>query len=111
MLDELVPPTVTERPTSISLDEQIQRQIVLMVLTGDENGLSAPIKFDVIRSQSLPLARADVTEKTEIIRVSLRTAVQFVADLERREEEAIPQLVRSGTDQSVEFDNFSPLWE
>ena len=101
VLDELVPPNVTKRPTRVSLDEQIQRQTVLMVLTGDEKGLSAPIKFDAIRSQSLPLARADVTDKTEIIRVSLKTAIRFVADLELREEEAIPQLGRGGNDQSV----------
>ncbi len=101
VLNELVPPIVTERPTRISLDEQLQRQTVLMVLTGDEDGLNEPIKFDAIRSQSLPLARTDVTDKTEIIRVSLKTAVWFVADLERREEEAIPQLRRGGTDQSL----------
>lgn len=102
VLDELVrPPIVTERPRRISLDEQIQRQTVLMVLTGDENGLSAPISFDTIQSQSLPLARADVKDKTGIIRVSLRTAVRFVADLERREEEANLQLRRGGVDSSV----------
>ena len=92
VLDDFAPPVETERPRRFSLDEQIQRQNVLMVLTGDENGLSAPITFDTIRSQSLPLARTDVTDKTDIIRVSLRTAVRFIADLERREEEAFPHL-------------------
>lgn len=43
VFDELVPAIVTERPAQLSIDKQIQRQTVLMVLTGDENGLSVLI--------------------------------------------------------------------
>lgn len=83
-----------------------------MVLTSEENGLSAPITFDTIRSQSLPVVRAEGTPEYDIIRVSLRTAVQFIADLERREEEAFPHLGRSAIDQSLGpgTDNESFAW-
>lgn len=44
----------------ISLGTEVQRQIVLLLRTRDEDGLSAPIKFDATRSQSLPQARSDI---------------------------------------------------
>lgn len=81
------------------LDEQVQRQHVLMVLSGDENDLSAPISFDAIRSQSLPLGKAGTPDDVDIIRVPLRTAVRFIADLQRKEEEAFPDLGRWATDR------------
>lgn len=96
-----MPSSVTEPHKHILLDEQIQRQNVRMVLTVDEYGLSAPITFDTIRSQSLPLAKAGVADEVDIIRVSLRTAVRFIADLERREEEAFPDLGRNANDRSI----------
>lgn len=72
-----------------------------MILTGDEIGLSAPISFEGVRSQSLPLLKADIADPVDIIRVSLRTAVRFIADLERREENAFPDLRPSATDRSI----------
>lgn len=101
ILDELFTSTVTEPHVPIKLDDEVQRQTVLMVLTGDDNGLSAPINFDAIRSQSLPLGKTDVADDVDVIRISLRTAVWFIADLQRKEEEAFPDLGRSATNQSI----------
>lgn len=67
----------------ILLDKESQRQNVLIIRTKDEDGLSAPIHFDAIRSQSLPLARSAIStdHSADIVRVSLRRAVYFVLDL------------------------------
>lgn len=87
--------TISPRPSrNISLDTEAQRQNVVLVRTNDEAGLSAPITFDSIRSQSFPLARSDVdTERiNDVVRVSLKTAVHFILDLQQREEKAFPNL-------------------
>ncbi len=78
----------------ILLDEVIQKQNVLLVLTGDQLGLSAPLSFNTIKARALPLARDDVStdDGIDIIRVSMWTAMQFIVDLERREEAAFPEL-------------------
>ena len=72
----------------MSLDEEVQRRTAVMIITGDNRGLSTPISFDAIRSESLPLARSDVNsaDQSHIIRVFLKVAVQFVAKLQKREE-------------------------
>ena len=101
VLDELIPFRDTKPHQPIFLDEEVQRQTVLMILTGDETGLSAPINFESIRSQSLPLSRADIADHVDVIRVSLRIAVRFIADLQRKEEDAFPDLRPSTTDRSV----------
>lgn len=77
----------------IILDEELQRQNVLMVRTGDESGLSEPISFESVRGLALPLARPDLNSNDgiEAIRVTLATAVRFVVDLQRREELAFPE--------------------
>lgn len=102
VLDE-IPPNPGAR---ISLEREVQRQNVLIIRTGDEDSLSAPINFDTIRSQSLPLARSDTDAEDceSIIRVSLRTAVQFILDLQRREELAFPKLSCSVSDMSANAD-------
>ena len=72
-----------------------------MILTGDETGLSAPISFESLNSQSLPLLKADIADHVDTIRVSLRTAKRFIADLQRKEEDAFPALRLGATDQSI----------
>lgn len=74
---------------------------MLMIMTSDESGLSAPINFESVRSQSLPLSRADNADQVDSIRVSLNTAIRFIADLQRREEEAFPDMRLSATDRSI----------
>lgn len=70
----------------ISLRQVAKDQTVLLARTGVEDGLSAPISFESLRSQSLPLDRSDIiTQDIDVVRVSLATAVRFVIDLEIRE--------------------------
>ena len=83
----LLPPPV---PKTDSLDDEVQRRSAALVLTGIHDGLSSPISFDAIKSESLPLARDDICtiDSTNIVRVSLKVAVLFIAELQQKEEEA-----------------------
>ena len=77
--------------STVSLDNEVKRYTVLLVLTGDQQGLSEPITFDTINLESLPLKRHDISgiDSVNIIRVSMKIAVHFVAELERREQSAL----------------------
>lgn len=92
LIDQLAPSESPEPDGFVYVDKYAQRQSVVMIRTGDESCLSAPISFESIRGQSLPLDRSDITAHDEIdaVRVSLTTAVRFVADLQRREDAAYP---------------------
>ena len=65
---------------------------VLLILTGDTSGLSAPISFESVEAECLPLGynELQVDGDISLVRVSVATAVKFIADLERREEAAYP---------------------
>ena len=102
VLDELVLDDVNKE--MIYLDLEVQKQNVLMVRTGNEIGLSEPISFDSIRELALPLARPDVQTYNDIdaIRVPLATAVQFIVNLQQREEAAFPESAPStAVDQAL----------
>lgn len=80
-------------------DILFERCSVLLVRTGDEDHLSAPIDFSTLTDagMTLPLARSeaalvDPAGMPQVARVRLRTAVQFVLDLERREINASSRL-------------------
>lgn len=76
----------------ISLRKLAQHQTVLIARTGADEGLSAPISLESLKSQSLPLDRSDViTQDVDVLRVSLAVAVQFIVSLALREELAIPK--------------------
>ena len=76
----------------ISLCKVAQDQSVFIMRTGLEEGLSAPISFESLKSQSLPLNRPDATmQGLDVIRVSLASAVHFIVDLEIRENDADPK--------------------
>ena len=94
--DEFLPPSGREPDGTLSLDKDAERQTAVMLLTGQDSGLSSPINFDALRSSSLPIARDDVDaiDSSNVIRVSLKTAVQFITKLQQREETAS----RSNTD-------------
>ena len=78
-------------PKFVVLHEQSQRQSVLMVRTGEESHLSAPIDFESIGADRLPLDKTNVAGRCiDCVRVSLATAVKFIANLQRREEAAFP---------------------
>jgi hypothetical protein len=79
----------------------MHKQNVLLVLTGDDRGLSAPIDLGNVRAQESPLSRTDINGGIEAIRVPLVTAVNFIADLLRREETAFPDLVPSSIERGL----------
>ena len=86
------------------LEDEAQQQTVLIVRSGSEAGLSAPISFDSLRAKSLPLDRSDVDGQPmiDIVRTSLATAVRFVLDLEQRENIAYPESVQDyGSDSDI----------
>ena len=91
VLDELV--RECDKEDAVYLDLEVQRQNVVMVRTGDEAGLSEPVSFESVKDLALPLARPDIEKNSDIdaIRVPLATAVQFMVNLQRREEIAIPE--------------------
>lgn len=87
-------------PNYVVLHEQSRRQTVLLVRTKDESHLSAPISFESIKADCLPHNRIDVAgSNIDSVRVSLAVAVEFIAELQRREEAAFPH--RSGIDGHI----------
>jgi len=87
------------------LDRLAQLQTVLMVLTAVSDGLSAPIHFDDIGPRSkLAVNRSDVPRSSsrDVVRVSVATAVKFISDLLRRENERLnPQENHPPYDKSL----------
>ncbi|WEW61671.1 hypothetical protein PRK78_007163 [Emydomyces testavorans] len=78
--------TEPESDGHVSLCKIGERQTVLIARTGMEEGLSAPISLESLKSQSLPLERSDVApEDTDVVRVSLAAAVEYIVSLEMRE--------------------------
>jgi hypothetical protein len=91
ILDRLVPDEdYGTEDDGHTLDEDLRTQSVLMVRTGDESFLSRPITFNSIVSQCHPLDRHDIPPKgendIEVVRVSLKTAIRFITQLQQRED-------------------------
>ena len=80
VLDELAPDIGFDPDGYIFLDNELQRQNVLMVRTGDESGLSEPIRCESVREQALPLAGPDIEsyDGVEVIRATLTTLVRLI---------------------------------
>lgn len=75
---------------TFDLDRLAELQTVLLVLTGSSDGLSASIDFDDIEPRSkFPVARSDFSSRNsqDVFRVSIVTAVAFVCNLLKRENE------------------------
>lgn len=70
-----------------------KKQSVLLIRTGNESNLSAPISFDALKDQVLPLERSEDIQASDLIRVPLKIGVRFVANLLVHEEAALPALV------------------
>ncbi|KAL9025753.1 MAG: hypothetical protein Q9180_007596, partial [Flavoplaca navasiana] len=91
--DEFITPDFVREPHfRIFLDKELRRQQVVLVLTGDDHELSAPISFDSIRSESLPIPQetsSTVGKPYDMIRVPLIVAIQFILDLQQRENAAV----------------------
>ena len=89
---------------AFSLDDEMQLRTAVMVLTGYDQDLNGAVNFEAIRSESLPLARNDVsaTDCGNVIRVSLKTALRFIAGLQQREERAFSNSKRDPADKALE---------
>jgi hypothetical protein len=90
-------------PSSVPAFAPLQN--VLLVRTGDEADLSASIDFSVLAKHALPRERPDIPFMSEsaVIRVPLPVAVEYMCDLQRREEDTIPEFythLKSNTDRS-----------
>jgi len=104
VLDELLlSPPVCRINGTIALNVELQRRTAVLILTGYGHGLSNTISFDAIKSESLPLARADVCalDSARTIRVSLKTAVQFIAELQQREDRAFSSSKRDAVNTTI----------
>lgn len=88
------------------LDTAEQRDIlfkqcsVLLVRTGDEDHLSAPIDLSGLSAAGLdlPLGRSedmlpDSNDRQQVVRVRMHTAVRFIMELEKRERNASARLL------------------
>ncbi|KAK3684104.1 hypothetical protein B0T22DRAFT_493661 [Podospora appendiculata] len=80
-----------------NLDDQDSQTVgempVLMVLTGEEADLSAPISFDSIQQDILAYHDVEVHPPGKVVEATLETAVAFMMALEQREATAFgPQL-------------------
>ncbi|KAL8978263.1 MAG: hypothetical protein Q9205_006110 [Flavoplaca limonia] len=85
--DEFITPEFVQEP-----HKEVRRQQVLLVLTGDDHELSAPISFDSIRSESLSIAKeasSTVGKPYNMIRVPFIVAIKFILDLQERENAAV----------------------
>ena len=92
-------------------DDFAQNQSIILVRTGHENGLSAPISFESLKDKAFPLARSENMGTIDIIRVPLQVGVHFVANLLLREEAAFPESVVAGPHISREADHPFMKWE
>ncbi|KAK0507113.1 hypothetical protein JMJ35_010571 [Cladonia borealis] len=83
------------------LDEAIDGMNVIMVLTGEDTALSEPITFESVKARALPLARPDASGCVDAIRVPIAVAVQFMADLLRKEAAFDPELIPNSIDRDL----------
>lgn len=90
-----------------SLSKLAQCQTVLIACTGVEEGLSAPISLESLKSDALPLEPSDVTHNADVVRVSLATAVRFIVSLEKRENPEILK-IPSGHDVDIRLCRDAP---
>lgn len=74
-------------------DIMFEQFSVLLVRTGNEDHLTEPIDFSELGPATLPLGRVEELHgKQQVVRVRLRTAVRFIMELERREQDRCPRL-------------------
>lgn len=74
-------------------DIMFEQFSVLLVRTGNEDHLTEPIDLSELGPAILPLGRVEeLYSKQQVVRVRLRTAVRFIMELERREQDRCPRL-------------------
>ena len=77
-----------------------------MVLTGEDASLSEPVTFESVKARALPLGRPDADGCVDAIRVPMAVAVQFMADLLRKEEASFPELKPNSIDRDLNPGNY-----
>lgn len=92
---------------------------VLLVRTGDEDHLSAPVDLSTLTAAglTLPLGRSEAApvdsgadSRQQVVRVRMRTAVRFIMDLERRERDASARLTAMGKVLELETSREAERW-
>ncbi|KAK0637380.1 hypothetical protein B0T17DRAFT_613979 [Bombardia bombarda] len=85
---------------------------VVLVRTGDDHHLSAPVSFQPLfdSGRTLPLERDDDCRGENAVRVRLDHALEFVEYLVRREEEALPHLREAAEALEHELDQVCEQW-
>ena len=93
-------------------DWRLSRFRVLLVRTGDEAHLSAPISFQSLfdSHQAFPIGRDDYGSWEYAVRVRLDHALEFIEDLIRREEEALPHVRQAAEALDLELDELCEQW-
>ena len=80
-----------QQTPGISQGEYTRRQTMLIVRTGAQDGLSAPISFDSLMSKPLPVDAPALEDRdVDMVRVPLPDGIQFVTDLYKREHYPVP---------------------
>jgi hypothetical protein len=83
-------------------DNVAQHQSILLIRTGREDKLSAPISFETLKHQALPIARDEDLGVIDITHVPLQTSVRFATDLLLREDAAHPESALANTKKSLD---------
>ncbi|KAH6641014.1 hypothetical protein F5144DRAFT_609903 [Chaetomium tenue] len=95
------------------IDWYASRHRVLLVRTGDDSHLSAPVSFWPLFAshRALPLRREDCDGLGEdVVRVRLDHALEFVEGLIRREEEALPRAREDAEALERELEELCEQW-
>lgn len=77
----------------------VRHYTVLLVKTGDDNHLSSPISFQSLHEsgQTFTVSREDLRNcpESHVVRVKVDVALEFILNLIRKEEAALPELSRA----------------
>lgn len=99
------------------LEWSASQYTVLLVKTGDDAHLSAPVSFQSLYDsvQALPVNRKDLTMdnrsiEDDVVRVRIGVAVQFVFDLLRREQKALPHVWQAAEELQEELRQGCEQW-
>lgn len=94
------------------VDWRRSRYRVLLVRTGDDSCLSAPISFQPLfdSGRTLPIGRNDYGSWEDAVRVRLDHALEFIEDLIRREKEALPHVRQAAETLDAELDELCEQW-
>ncbi len=90
----------------------VSRHQVLLVKAGDDGHLSTPVSFQPLfnSGRALPVDRENCGSWEDVVRVRLDHALEFVEDLIRREEKALPHVRQAAEALEDELDELCEQW-